>query len=81
MLAGDVRRRHIVADDSASGETPVRLVYDDNDRFNLRGSPTSMAVFEAVLAEALNRDSPGLSLALSNYRPGSDRRVTEYELS
>ena len=53
------------------------LVYDGNDRFNLRGSPTTIAVFEAVLAEALNRTSPGLSLAWSNYRPGSDRCVTE----
>ena len=81
VLAGDVRRRQVVVDDSASGVTPVLLVYDDNDRFNLRGSPTSMAVFEAVLAEALRRASPGLSLSWSNYRPGSDRRVTEYELT
>ena len=77
VLAGDVRRRQIVADDSG----PVLLVYDDNDRFNLSGSPTSMAVFEAVLAEALRRTSPGLSLSWSNYRPGSDRRVTEYSLT
>ena len=81
VLAGDVRRRQIVVDDSASGETPVLLVYDDNDRFNLRGSPTTMAVFEAVLADALTRSSPGLSLSWSNYRPGSERRVTEYSLT
>ena len=81
VLAGDVSRRHIVVDDSANGVTPVLLAYDDNDRFNLRGSPTSMAVFEAVLAEALNRASPGLSLSWSNYLPGSDRRVTEYSLT
>ena len=81
VLAGDVHRRQIVVDDSASGETPVLLVYDDNDRFNLRGSPTTMAVFEAVLADALTRSSPGLSLSWSNYRPGSERRVTEYSLT
>ena len=81
VLAGDVHRRQIVVDDSASGETPVLLVYDDNDRFNLRGSPTTIAVFEAVLAEALTRSSPGLSLSWSNYRPGSERRVTEYSLT
>ena len=78
VLAGDVRRRQVVADD---GTGPVLLAYDDNDRFNLSGSPTTIAVFEAVLAEALNRASPGLSLTWSNYRPGSDRRVTEYSLS
>ncbi|MXZ54152.1 MAG: hypothetical protein F4Z34_13315 [Acidimicrobiaceae bacterium] len=79
VYAGDVRRRHIVAHD---GDGPVLLVYDDNDRFNLRGSPTTVAVFESVLADAFRRGgSTGLSLAWSNYRPGSDRRVTEYSLS
>lgn len=78
VLAGDVRRRQIVADD---GEGPVLLIYDGNDRFNLRGSPTSMVVFEAVLADALNRTSPGLNLSWSNYQPGSDGRVTEYSLT
>ena len=79
VLDGDVRRRQVVVDD---GSGPVLLVYDDNDRFNLRDSPTTVAVFEALLAEALTRGSPtGLSLAWSNYRPGSDRRVTEYNLN
>ena len=78
IAAGDVRRREIVVDDNT---TPLIVVYDDNDRFNLRGEPTTMAVFEAVLAEALRRESPGLNLSWSNYRAGSDRRVTEYELS
>ena len=78
VLAGDARRRHIVVDD---GEGPVLLVYDDNDRFNLRGEPITIAVFEAELAIALRRESPGLQLAWSNYRAGSDRRVTEYTLS
>ncbi len=79
VYAGDVRRRQIVADD---GTGPVLLVYDDNDRFDLRGAPTTITVFEAVLAEALTRGSPtALNLAWSNYRPGSDRRVTEYSLS
>ena len=78
VLAGDVHRRHIVVND---GDGPVLLVYDDNDRFNLRGEPTSMAAFEAVLAAALRQDSPGVTLEWSNYRAGSDRRVTEYDLS
>ena len=77
VLAGDVHRHHIVVND---GTGPVLLVYDDNDRFNLRGEPTSMAAFEAVLAAALRRDTPGLTLEWSNYRPGSDGRVTEYDL-
>ena len=78
ILAGDVRRRQVVVDD---GDGPVILVYDDNDRFNLGGEATSMAVFEAELAAALRRESPSLELAWSNYRAGSDRRVTEYTLS
>ncbi len=78
VLAGDIRRRHIVVND---GDGPVLLVYDDNDRFNLRGEPTSMAAFEAVLAAALRQDSPGVTLEWSNYRAGSDRRVTEYDLT
>ena len=81
VLTGDVRRREIVVADNDNNSTPLLVVYDDNDRFNLRGEPTSIAVFEAVLAEALRRESPGLSLAWSNYRAGSDRRVTEYSLT
>jgi hypothetical protein len=78
VLAGDVHRRHIVVND---GTGPVLLVYDGNDRFNLRGQPASMAVFEAELATALRRDNPGLTLEWSNYSPGSEGRVTEYDLS
>ena len=78
VLTGDVNRRHIVVND---GTGPVLLVYDDNDRFDLRGSPTSMAAFEAELATALRRDTPGVTIEWSNYRPGSDRRVTEYDLT
>ena len=78
VLAGDVRRRQVVVND---GSGPVLLVYDDNDRFNLRGAPISMAAFEAELAADLRRASPSLSLSWSNYRPGSDRRVTEYDLT
>ncbi len=78
VLTGDVRRRHIVVDD---GDGPVLLVYDGNDRFNLRGEPTTITVFEAELALALGRGGGGLQLEWSNYRAGSDRRVTEYELS
>ena len=78
VLAGDVRRRQVVVND---GSGPVLLVYDDNDRFNLRGAPISLAAFEAELAADLRRASPSLSLSWSNYRPGSDRRVTEYNLT
>ena len=78
VLTGDVRRRHIVVDDGAG---PVLLVYDDNDRFNMDGRPTSMAAFETALAAGLRAGSGSLQLEWSNYRPGSDRRVTEYELS
>ena len=78
VVAGDVRRRQIVAQD---GTGIVLLTYDDNDRFDLRGRPTSLAVFEAELAEALRRDTPGITLTWNNYRPGSDRRVAEYKLN
>ena len=78
VLAGDVRRRQVVVDD---GDGPVLLVYDGNDRFDLRGEPTTITVFEAELAAARRRGGGGLQLEWSNYRAGSDRRVTEYELS
>ena len=78
VLAGDVRRRQVVVDD---GDGPVLLVYDGNDRFNLRGEPTTITVFEAELAAALRLGGGGMQLEWSNYRAGSDRRVTEYELS
>ena len=78
VLTGDVTRRHIVVDD---GEGPVLLVYDHNDRFNLGAGPISLAVFETELAIALRRESPGVNLEWSNYRAGSDGRVTEYTLS
>ena len=78
VLAGDVRRREIAVND---GQGPVLLTYDGNDRFNLRGEPTTITVFEAALAEDLRRDSPGLSLEWSNYRAGSDGRVAEYDLN
>ena len=78
VLAGDVRRRQVVVDD---GDGPVLLVYDGNDRFNLRGAPITITVFEAELAIALRLGSGGLQLEWSNYRAGSDRRVTEYELN
>ena len=78
VLTGDVLRRHIVVND---GTGPVLLVYDDNDRFNLDGAPTSMAGFEAELAAALRHATPGMELEWSNYRAGSDARVTEYDLT
>ena len=58
---------------------PVLLVYDDNDRFDPRGSPTSMAAFEAELATAQMRrqrveqapDVGGAELRIRRYRrPG-----------
>ena len=78
VLAGDALRRQIVVDDS---DGPVILVFDDNDRFNVRGEPTTITVFQAELGEALRRDNPGVELEWSNYRAGSERRVTEYELT
>ena len=63
------------------GTGPVLLVYDGNDRFNLEGDPTSMAGFEAALAAALRRATPGVELEWSNYLANSDGRVTEYSLS
>ena len=80
VLAGDVRRRHIVVDDIESGVTPVLLEYDDNDRFNVAGEPVSLAVFESVLADELKLESPDAYLEWSNYRAGSAARVTEYNL-
>ena len=78
VLAGDVPRRQIVVDD---GDGPVIVVYDDNDRFNLHGVPTTMAAFEAEFAAALRLASPGLQLAWSRYSAGSARPVSEYTLS
>ena len=77
VLAGDAHRRHIVVEDSG----PVLLVYDDNDRFNLNGRPTTLAVFETEVAEALERDNLAWQLTWSNYGTDSARRVTEYNLS
>ena len=34
------------------------LTYDDNDRFNLRGSPTTITIFEAELAKAFKLPNP-----------------------
>ena len=80
VLTGDVRSREIVVEDD-NGE-PLLLEYDDNDRFNLRGLPTTLTIFSAELGEAFNRDSPtGLQLSWSNYLAGSDGRITEYSLS
>ena len=77
VRAGDVHRRHIVVEDGG----PVLLVYDGNDRFNLGGAPTTLAVFEAEVAEALERDNLAWQLTWSNYGTDSARRVTEYSLS
>ena len=75
VVAGDVRRKQIVAD----ADGPVMMVYDDNDRFNVRGEPTTMTVFEAELAAMLRRGDQYL-LEWSNYRVGQDDLITEYSL-
>ena len=77
VLSGDVRRGQIVVDDGG----PVLLAYDRNDRFRLRGAPTSMAAFEAELADDLRRNTPSLRLSWSNYRIDSTQFVTEIDLS
>ena len=80
VLTGDVSRRHIVVldEDNSDVPRPALLEYDDNDRFNLRGEPTSLAAFETELAIVLRQDSPGVSLSWSNYKAGSTARVTDY---
>ena len=75
VLTGDLRRTQIVVDD---GDGPVLLTYDDNDRFNVAGRPTTLAVFEAELADVLN--NPGRQLAWSNYEAGRAHRVAEFTL-
>ena len=77
VLAGNVHRRQIVVDDGG----PVLLAYDENDRFDVRGVATTLAIFEAELAEALERDNPGRQLTWSNYQAGTNRPITEYNLS
>ena len=77
VLAGNVHRRQIVVDDGG----PVLLAYDENDRFDVSGVATTLAVFEAELAEALARDNPGRQLTWSNYQAGTNRPITEYNLS
>ena len=78
VLTGDIRRRHIVVDESNG--VPVVLEYDDNDRFNLSGDPVSLVVFQSALADELKRESPSVFLTWSGYRPGSAGRITEYDL-
>ncbi|MXZ53621.1 MAG: S-layer homology domain-containing protein [Acidimicrobiaceae bacterium] len=78
VLTGDVRRGQIVVDGDVG---PVLLEYDDNDRFNLGGTPVSLTVFATELAAVLTRGGSGSFLTWSNYSPGLDRRVTEYDLS
>ena len=84
VLTGDIRRRHIVVDESNSfdefNRVPVVLEYDDNDRFNLSGDPVSLVVFQSALADELKRESPSVLLTWSGYRPGSAGRITEYDL-
>ena len=77
VRTGDVARNHIVVDDG----TPVLLVYDDNDRFDLDGHPATLAEFEAELAATIERDDGSRSLTWNNYDVGNKRPVTEYDLS
>ena len=77
VQTGDVERNYIVVDDG----TPVLLVYDGNDRFNLDGRPATLAAFEAELAEAIERGDSSRFLTWSNYLPDRDEPVTEYKLS
>ena len=78
VQTGDVQRNHIVVDD---GTSPVLLVYDGNDRFDLNGRPATLAAFEAELAEAIERGDSSRFLTWSNYLPDRDEPVTEYNLS
>ena len=80
VLTGDLRSRHIVADDAEPGVTPVLLEYDDNDRFNVAGEPVSLAFFESVLAEELRFENPDARLEWSTYRAGSARSVADFNL-
>ncbi|MYB28975.1 MAG: S-layer homology domain-containing protein [Acidimicrobiaceae bacterium] len=75
VVAGDIRRREIVVDDDA----PVMVAYDENDRFNVAGVPTTMADFEARLAAALRVGNQDL-LTWSNYRVGQEDLIAEYSL-
>ena len=75
VVAGNVNRRQIVVTDDSVAQI---LIYDDKDRFNLRGRPTTLEVFEAELAEALASGAGGFELSWSNYRAKS---VAEISLS
>ena len=75
IVAGEVARRQIVVNATA----PVMVEYDDNDRFNVRGEPTTITVFEAELADTLRRGNQDL-LTWSNYRTGQEDPVSEYSL-
>ena len=78
VLTGDVRRRHIVVND---GTGPVLLVYDGNDRFNLRGEPTSIAVFEVCARGGAQAgepwSEPGLEQLPGWQRPPRHRVLPE----
>ena len=84
VLAGDAASRQIVADADTNPNdqviSPVLVAYDGNDRFNLRGKPTTIAAFEAELAEALKLDDPDLELSWSNYQAGQNDPIAEYSL-
>ncbi|MYH71130.1 MAG: S-layer homology domain-containing protein [Acidimicrobiia bacterium] len=77
VVAGDIDRRQVVVNHATDG--PVMLVYDSNDRFNLRGLPTTLTVFETELAAQLRRNNQVL-LTWSDYRAGREDPVTEYSL-
>lgn len=75
IVAGAVARRQIVVNAAA----PVMVVYDENDRFNLRGVPATIAAFEDELADVLRRRNQ-VPLTWSHYRVGHHEFVSEYSL-
>lgn len=78
VRTGDVRRGHVVVDGDRG---PVLVAYDDNDRFDLNGSPVGFAVFEAELAEAIKRRDGSRSLTWSNYQPDRSGSATRFNLT
>ena len=92
VLDADTDANTITVDTAVDGAvTPVVLMYDDGDYFNI-GGPVSMAAFEERLTSRLEAieshtgdttppDSP--TLAWSNYDPDepADESITDWELT
>ena len=77
VVAGDARLSRVVVDAAADGV--VMLVYDGNDRFNVRGAPATLSDFAAELVAVIGRGG-SVSLAWSRYQAGRHDPVTEYSL-